>query len=252
MYAAHRHRTILDQLAATGRVSVAELAEQLEVTTETIRRDLDGLADRSLLVRVHGGGVSPETVAEADPGTRSSLHVSAKRRIAERAAALLPTDAAAPVLLDAGTTTAALVPHLGGRTGPILTNDPAIAQACLDVEGLTVHLLPGRLRAETRSAVGPATIEALERLRPALAVLGCNGMDDEGFSTPDPDEGAVKTMMAGRADRRIVLADASKLGRRHLVLFAPAADVDIVVTEAQVPATTATAWSAAGLEVLPA
>lgn len=252
MYAPQRHRTILDQLAASGRVSVAELAEQLQVTTETIRRDLDGLAERSLLLRVHGGGVAPETVAEPDRGTRSALHVSAKRRIAERAAALLPADAAAPVLLDAGTTTAALVPHLAGRTGPILTNDPAIAQACLDVEGLTVHLLPGRLRAETRSAVGPATVEALERLRPALAILGCNGMDEEGFWTPDPDEGAVKTMMADRADRRVVLADASKLGRRHLVLFAPAPDVDVVVTDAKVPATTAGTWSDAGLEVLSA
>lgn len=118
MYARERQRQILEALTRTGRVAVTDLSAQFEVTTETVRRDLDQLADRGQLVRVHGGAVPRRTGdVEPDLESRRVTNIAAKRRIALAAAELLPTDPRSAVLLDAGSSTAELLPHLAGRRG---------------------------------------------------------------------------------------------------------------------------------------
>ncbi|MFC0672935.1 DeoR/GlpR family DNA-binding transcription regulator [Brachybacterium hainanense] len=232
MYAQERQRQILAALEESGSVAVTELAERFEVTTETVRRDLDQLASAALLQRVHGGAVPRRTDSvEPDLATRSTTNTPAKARIAAAAARLLPSDPRTALLVDAGTTTAALLPHLAGRRGPLLTNAPAIAQAALSHPDLEVQILPGRLRATTQAAVGSTTVDALRRLHPEVAVLGCNGMTAAGFTTPDVDEAAVKAAMVAAADHRIMLADSSKAGVTQLVTFAAIADVDVLVTD---------------------
>ena len=251
MYARERQRQILDGLSRTGRVTVTDLAAQFEVTTETIRRDLDQLAERTLLVRVHGGAV-PRRTAEVEPDlpSRRVTNIEAKRRIAHAAATLLPQDPQAAVLLDAGTTTAELLAHLSGRRGPVITNAPAIAQGALVHTDLAVHVLPGRVRPTTEAAVGSSTVEALGTLHPEVAFLGCNGVDAEGFMTPDPDEAAVKTAMVRSAGRRVVLADSTKIAARHLVTFAALGDIDVLVTDTDLPADLHRLLTEAGMEVL--
>jgi len=232
MYAQERQRQILEALERTGRVAVAELAEHFDVTTETIRRDLDHLSADGLILRVHGGAVPRRTaVAEPDLETRRATNTDVKRRIAAAVADLLPRDADASILLDAGTTTAELLPHLAGRRGPVITNAPAIAQGALAHTGLEVQILPGRLRGTTQAAVGATTVAALGVLHPDVVVLGCNGLGPDGFTTPDPDEAAVKAAMVAAAGLRIIVADSSKAGARTLVTFATAADVDTLVTD---------------------
>ena len=251
MYGPQRHRQILDALARDGRVSVAALAEQFDVTTETIRRDLEQLASRDLLVRVHGGAVAASTtIAEPDLATRATTNVEAKTRIGIAASALLPRDASAPVLVDAGSTTAALVPHLAGRTGLVLTHGLEVASRALAVAGPPVHLLPGRLRPSTGAAVGADTVDALSRLTPEVAFLGCNGVDLDGASTPDTEEAAVKAAIVRRARRRVLLADASKFGVQHLVTFAPLDAFDALVTDSEPSADLREALTAARIEVV--
>lgn len=248
MYAAERRRLILEELTSTGRITVADLSARHEVATETIRRDLDELADRGLLERVHGGAI-PRREAEPDLEARRVTHIDAKRRIALAAAALLPRDEQAAVLLDAGTSTVELLPHLAGRRGPVITNAPAIAQGALVHTDLAVHVLPGRVRPTTQAAVGAATVDALRALHPRVVFLGCNGLDAEGATTPDPDEAAVKTAMVRSAAQRVVLAESSKLGARHLVRFAALEDVDALVTDAAPPEPLRRALAEAGVEV---
>lgn len=251
MYAEQRHRQILDAITASGRVGASALADRFDVTTETIRRDLDQLADRGLLVRVHGGAVAPRTtVVEPDLAARTAENTEAKRRIAAAARELLPTDRGASIALDAGSTTAQLVPHLSGRHGTVVTHALSIAQAAIGVPGLPVLLLPGRVRPETGAAVGAATVDALRALAPDIAFLGCNGLDSDAFTTPDADEAAVKATIVERSARRIVLADSSKAGTRHLVAFAQLADVDVVVTDAGLPEEIATSLIENGIEVI--
>ena len=193
MYARERQRRILELLEGRGRVTVTALSAEFAVTTETVRRDLDQLAGERRLVRVHGGAVPPSTTeVEPDLDARRITNVEAKRRIARVAARLLPEDPRAAVMLDAGSTVGELVAHLSGRRGPVITHAPAIAQGALAHTDLEVHVLPGRVRPTTQAAVGAATVEAVRALHPGLVVLGCNGLDGTGFTTPDPDEAAVK------------------------------------------------------------
>jgi DeoR family fructose operon transcriptional repressor len=253
MYARERQRHILETLTDSGRVAVTALAERFEVTTETIRRDLDQLAERGLLDRVHGGAVPRRTTAvEPDLESRRITNIEAKRRLALAAARLLPADPHAAVLLDAGSTTGELLPHLAGRRGPVITNAPAIAQGALVHTDLAVHVLPGRVRPATEAAVGSATVDAIRLLHPEIVFLGCNGLGPEGFTTPDPDEAAVKSAMAGSALRRVVLADSSKFGATHLVAFAALGDVDALVTDRQPPAELRDLLDEAGVEVITA
>lgn len=251
MYAPQRHRQILDALEHDGRVAVSDLAEQFGVATETIRRDLDELDRRGLLLRVHGGAVARRTtVLEPDLDARRSTNTAIKDRIAAAAAELLPTDPAAAVQLDAGTTTLALVPHLRGRTGSVVTHALDVAQAALNLDGPAVHLLPGRLRPGTGAAVGAATVEAIHRLRPELAVLACNGFDAEALYTPDPSEGAVKSAIVQRAARRVLVADSSKASTTHLVAVAAMSDIDTLVTDDGLPPSMRSALADAGIDVV--
>lgn len=251
MYARERQRQVLEVLAKSGRVTVTALAEQFDVATETVRRDLDQLASQELLVRVHGGAV-PRSTTEVEPDleSRRTTHVERKRRIALAASCLLPTDPRAAVLLDAGSTTAELLPHLAQRRGPVITNAPAIAQGALVHTELEVHLLPGRVRPTTQAAVGSSTVDAVRALHPEIAFLGCNGLDEDGFTTPDPDEAAVKSAVVRSAGRRVVLADSSKAGARRLVTFAGAAEVDALVTDDGLPEEIRGRLVEAGIEVL--
>ena len=187
MYARERQRQILEELSRTGRVAVTDLSAQFDVASETVRRDLDQLAERGHLVRVHGGAVPRRTTdVEPDLDTRRVTNIGAKRRIGGAAAALLPEDPRSAVLLDAGSTTAELLPHLAGRRGPVITNAPAIAQGALVHTDLEVHVLPGRVRPTTAAAVGSSTVDALRALHPEVVFLGCNGLDLEHLTTPTP------------------------------------------------------------------
>lgn len=253
MYARERHRRILELLEQRGRVTVTDLAAVFAVTTETVRRDLDQLAADGHLVRVHGGAV-PRSTTDVEPDLDSRLvtNVEAKRRIARAAARLLPSDPRAAVMLDAGSTVGELIPHLSGRRGPVITHAPAIAQGALIHTDLEVHVLPGRVRPTTQAAVSAATVEAIRVLHPELVVLGCNGLDGEGFTTPDPDEAAVKSAMVRSAARRVMLADSSKADTRHLVTFATTQEIDTLVSDDGLPAELVAELEEAGIEVLTA
>lgn len=251
MYAEQRQRQILDAVSASGRVAAADLAQRFDVTTETIRRDLDQLARRGLLVRVHGGAVARRTtVVEPDLAARAGTNPEIKRRIAAAARELLPSDPGASVVLDAGSTTAALVPHLAGRHGTVVTHALSIAQAAIAVPDLPVLLLPGRVRPETGAAVGAGTVAALAELSPDIAFLGCNGLDAAGFTTPDPDEASVKAAIVERSGLRVVLADSSKAGTRHLVTFAHVTEIDVVVSDGDLPEEIAAPLIEHGIEVI--
>ena len=222
---------ILDELGVSGRVSVTELAAKFNVATETIRRDLDHLGKLRALKRVHGGAIlAPTGAVEPDLITRMRTNLAAKRRIGRAAAALLERRANATIIIDAGSTTGALVPNLPRGAGPIVTDALAIAQAVLD-RGHEVYILPGHLREVSHAAVGSATVDALRGYHPDIAFLGCNGMDDAGFTTPDPQEAAVKTAMVVQSDLCVMVADSSKQGAHHFASFAPLDAIDIVVSD---------------------
>lgn len=236
MYAEERQQAAAQLVMARGRVSVAELAEEFAVTTETVRRDLSVLERLRLVRRVHGGAVPATSLSAMESGLdeRDLAQAQEKERIAVAALRFLPGDGGT-VAVDAGSTTARLVDFLPADARfTAFTHGVPIASRLAAHPSVDVHLLPGRVRAKTQAAVGALTTQALQRVRVDVAFLGTNGISvDHGFSTPDPEEAAVKRALVAAARTVVVLADSTKFGRDTTVSFAALDDVDVVVTDAE-------------------
>ena len=262
MYAEERQQAMAQLVAEHGRLSVNVLAEQYDVTTETVRRDLSALERMGLVRRVHGGAVPADSlhVIESGLNERDSANTSEKERIAKAAIDLLPPPGST-VLIDAGSTTSRLASRLP-RDNPLIvvTHAVPVAARLAGNPQIELHLLPGRVRSTTQAAVGAETVRALGELRADTVFLGTNGITvQHGLSTPDRDEAAVKRAMVGCAHLEaayarwllvVVLADASKIGAETPIRFARLSEVDVVVTDAAVSADDRRALAKAGPEVV--
>lgn len=255
MYATERQQVIEQLVKADGRVAVVELAERFGITTETARRDLARLEEAGLLRRVHGGAVAQTRVstAESSLSERSTFHAEEKDAIARAVVATLPT--VGSVYLDAGTTAAAVAARLAERPGTdpleVVTHSMTIAQLLAGVAHINLTAIGGRVRGLTAAAVGSATVAAIGRLRPDVAVVGTNGIAAPfGFSTPDPDEADVKQAIVGAARRVIVAADATKFDAELLVSFASLAQADMLACDAPPSGALQAALRDADVEVL--
>jgi DeoR family fructose operon transcriptional repressor len=255
VYAAERQQAMTQLVHERGRISVVELAERYDVTTETIRRDLSMLEDRHLIRRVHGGAVTADalTLIEAGLPDRDVSRIEQKQRIAAAAVDLLPR-ADSTVILDAGSTTVRLSRLLPPNLRmTVITHAVPIAAQLAGSPQIELHVLPGRVRRHTHAAVGTETIEALEQIRADLAFLGTNGLTVEhGLSTPDRTEAAVKRAIIERAHRNVVLADSSKIGVERTIRFGELSDIDTLVTDKEISASDRRAIEHAGVEVITA
>ncbi len=235
MYAEERQDAIAVLVRQRGRVSVTDVADRFGVTTETVRRDLAALERLGLVRRVHGGAVPTAALSiVVEPGVaeRDSSQAQQKERIARAALELIPP-AGGSLLLDAGTTTSRLARLLPvDRDLVVVTNGVPIAAQLAGLAGVRLHLLGGRIRGITQAAVGEEAVRALGDLRVDVAFVGTNALTvDHGLSTPDADEASVKRAMVRAAQRVVVLADSSKVGREHLFRFAALDQVDVLVTD---------------------
>jgi DeoR family fructose operon transcriptional repressor len=253
LYPEERQEAISALVAERGRLAVAALAERFGVTTETVRRDLAVLERAGMVRRVHGGAVPAGALTLVEPGLaeRHGTRSEAKRAIAAAALALLP-GADGSIVLDGGTTTAALADLLpSDRRLLAVTSSVPIAGRLSAAPGVTLHVLGGRVRGVTQCAVGDTTVRALAELRVDVAFLGTNGISPaHGFTTPDDAEASVKRAMVRAGQRVVVLADSSKLDREHLVRFATPEDVDVLVTDDEADAGTVAELEKAGIEVV--
>lgn len=220
MTPAERRRAILDLLEAQGEKTVEELARLFGVSQVTIRTDLADLEARGLVQRTYGGAV-PARKALFNPSfeEKKRHRLEAKRAIAQQALELIEEGDA--LLLDAGSTVLVLASLLKHRFRKlfILTNSLPVALE-LQGSGLEVLVLGGAMRHHSLALIGPATVRTLSWYRADKAFLGATGVDERGYSTPNPLEAETKRAMVEAAGRVYVLADASKLGRPTLALFA--------------------------------
>lgn len=253
MYAEERQQAMAELVARRGRVSVNDLAQEFEVTTETVRRDLSLLENRNLLRRVHGGALPVDsfTVLEQVLSDRDASHIDQKRRIAAAALSLVPV-VEATLIIDAGSTTVRLAELLPrDRPLTVFTHSVPVAARLSDLPQVELHLLPGRVRRNTQAAVGVETVEAIAKLRADIAFLGTNGLTlGHGLSTPDTTEAATKEALVASAQRVVVLADSSKIGQERTVRFAQLSDVDVLVTDDGIAPDWVARLEDAGLEVI--
>lgn len=251
MYAAERQGFLVRRARAEGRVDVTSVAEDLQVTPETIRRDLSVLERQGLLRRVHGGAIPADRLdVEPEMAQRDAVSTAEKDRIAKLA--LEQLDGQRTLLIDGGTTTARFAQLLPvDRELTVITNSLPVASLLASRANTTVQLLGGRVRGTTLAAVDSWALQALAGITVDLAFLGANGFSAErGFTTPDVAEGAVKAAMVAAARRTVVLADAGKHGADALVRFATAGQVDVLVTDTGLDPRAARTLQAAGPEVV--
>jgi len=251
MYPAERQQQILSRARAQGRVDVGALSEALEVTAETVRRDLTVLERQGVLRRVHGGAIPVERLGfEPAIAEREAVLVAEKERIAKAALDEIPEDGT--IAIDAGTTTLRLVELMpADRELTVVTNSLPHALRLSTLPHITLHVVGGRVRARTLATVDEAAQRFLRELFVDVAFIGANGVSvQRGLTTPDRSEAAVKTALVESARRAIVLADHTKFGSDHFAKFAELADTDTVITDSGLDAELANDIEAAGVRVI--
>jgi DeoR/GlpR family transcriptional regulator of sugar metabolism len=210
--AVRRHNEIVQRLRAAGSVSVGELADIFGVSHETIRRDLKLLADNGHLDVVHGGAAR-RGMMEPSIAQRGGENAEGKTAIA-RAAARMVADAGS-VLIDSGTTTAALTQELVGRPGlTIFTNSLNHAVTLCRVSGNRVVMLGGEIDSNDEATFGTGTATGIDSVRADIAFIGVGGFAEDGGMTDYSITNAEtrgKMILAGRA---YLLADHTKFTRR--------------------------------------
>ncbi|MEV4312519.1 DeoR/GlpR family DNA-binding transcription regulator [Actinocrispum sp. NPDC049592] len=247
MYAEERQQVILERARAKGRVDVAALAEEFDVTTETIRRDLTVLERHGVLRRVHGGAIPVERLGfEPALSVRETVMTDEKTRIAKAALAELPENGT--ILLDAGSTTAKLADALPvDRDLTIVTHSVNIALSLITRPNVTVMLVGGRLRSRTLASVDAWALQALRDTFVEVAFIATNGVSVErGLTTPDPAEAMVKKAAIACGRRCVLLADHTKVGNDHFSRFADLGDIDTFITDSAIDSEVAAEIGAAG------
>lgn len=250
MLPAERKRQIVDTVTEQDGCSVTELADLLDVSKATIRRDLRDLEDEGLVERSHGGALPVRTVAsEQSYSQRGVKNLGAKRAIASRARREIQDDQV--VFFDSGTTTMEVAKQAPSDVRFIAaTNSPALALELTD-NGHDVKLTGGTLRQQTQALVGPTGESFMERTNFDQVFLGTNAVaPDAGLTTPNEDEARMKQLMCEKAQRVVLVADATKFGRKSFVQFAAIETVDLVVTDADLAGEMREAFEAADVDVV--
>lgn len=249
MLAAQRRDLLVDRLRTQGRLVAKDLAVELGVSQDSVRRDLRELAAASLCQRVYGGAL-PVSPALADYPTRQGVAVSSKSRVAVAAAALVRPGST--VVLDGGTTTLAVVQALPrDLSATVVTHSPTIAAALGDHEGIEILLIGGRVFRHSMVTCGAAAVEAAQAFTADLFLLGVTGIHHQaGLTTGDADEAAMKRALSRRAAETYVLGSAEKIGAASQFTVLPLTDVTAVVTDASPSARAVVELAEAGVVLL--
>jgi DeoR/GlpR family transcriptional regulator of sugar metabolism len=226
-----RREAILAVLRRDGRVHAAELAQRFGVSLDTVRRDLQELADAGALRRVHGGALPAAPGPERFVDRRAD-DVEAKSAIAAAAVGLIRPGEV--VAVSGGTTVLELAQRLPDElTATVITTSPDIAVALADHPGLTVDMVGGRLHPDARTVTGPEAVDALRRVRPDVCVLSACSLDARaGLTLRHREEAEVVRAMVADAGRVLSLTTAAKLGSAGPYPIAGLERIDTLVTDA--------------------
>lgn len=239
MLAQQRQSAILELIRQRGGVRVSHLVSRFGVSDMTIRRDLEVLAERGLVDKVHGGATLAGPGSADEPGfaAKSIRQQAEKRAIAERAAGLVEPGMA--IALSAGTTTAALAARLADVRGlTVVTNSIPVADVFYRAgrPDQTV-VLTGGTRTPSDALVGPIAVGALRDLHVDQLFLGVHGLSVRaGLTTPNLLEAETDRAFIAASHQVVVLADHTKWHSLGIATIAPLTAVHLLITDADVPA----------------
>lgn len=230
-----RRLRMLDVVRDRDYVKVAELAEQFSISEVTVRSDLEALASRGAVRRIRGGAIATTGPRRERAFEESETEYATEKIAIGRAAASL-VRSGDTVILDVGTTTAAVARAMAAtqdlRDVVVFTNSLKIAvQLEPVIPRFTVVVTGGTLRPLQHSLVDPLGDGVLDRIRTDMVFIGCNGVDPvAGITNINLPEAEMKRRMMASARRRIVVADGSKVGQVELARLCAISDVDLLMT----------------------
>lgn len=228
---------ILKLVRQGGIIATEELAQHLNVSVTTVRRDLQDLEMRGLLRRTHGGAIAIEPLFyepfrhDSSFQEQTERNAEEKRRIGFAAAAVV--EDGDTIAVTPGTTTTEVVRNLRNLRGvTVVTSTVNVAMELSNRKDIEVFLTGGYLRGHWFSMVGPASIQSARRIFPDKMFIGVNGMDaDRGLTSLDEEEAELISVMMQQSKRKIVVADHTKLGAVATHLIAPVDGVERLITD---------------------
>lgn len=243
-----RHGAILKLLEERGSQSISVLSQELGVSTETMRRDIRALVEAGAAVRVHGAVGLAGQIGEAPFDRRMRENAQAKRAIAKAMAETIGDGDS--LMLDTGTTTSFLARELlGHRRLTVVTNSSDIARTLATVNGNRVFMAGGELRGDSGAALGASALAFIRPFSVQHAIVSVGALDDTGIMDFDLQEAEFARAVLACGERRVVVTDASKFGRRGFIRVTGLDAVDELVTNSPPPDALAAALAEAGVRV---
>lgn len=229
-----RHHKILELVREQGYVSTEQLVAELNVSSQTIRRDLNELAENHQIRRHHGGAGTPSTTENSDYDDRKQFFSAQKISIGQKIAAMIPNGAS--LFIDIGTTpesvARALLQHQNLR---IVTNNLNAAHILMQKSDFKITLAGGTLRPDG-GIIGEATVQFINQFRLDYCILGISAVELDGSMMDyDYHEVQVKKALMRNARQVILATDHSKFSRNAIVRVGDISDVDYVVTDSPLP-----------------
>jgi len=226
-----RQERILERLGNDVTVRISTLADQFDVATETIRRDIDQLTDKGLVDRTYGGAASKALSSEPAMEQRRLTRVKERERIGVCAVSLI--ESGDVIMIDAGSTTLHFARALAATDLDltILTNCLAVAHALGSVNRIRVMMCPGEFREAESGLYGEETATFLDRFTANKSIIGAGGINDTEISDADSQAGWVKRKMLERSETSILLIDHSKFDTRLFSTVCSVSQLDHLVVD---------------------
>ncbi|WP_055587669.1 DeoR/GlpR family DNA-binding transcription regulator [Streptacidiphilus griseoplanus] len=259
-----RWNALLELLAQHGRVEVEDAAASLDVSAATIRRDLDQLAEQQMLTRTRGGAVAHGVSYELPLRYKTARNTSEKQRIGRAAADLVAVGEV--VGLTGGTTVTEVARALSVRADiagdtaagaglrpalTVVTNALNIANELVIRPQIKIVVTGGVARPQSYELIGPLAGGVLEEIILDVAVLGVNALDTaRGAYVHHEGEARINRLLAERAQRVVVAADSSKIGKRAFARVCDLSRIDVLVTDTGIAPEAAARFGEAGITVV--
>jgi DeoR family transcriptional regulator of aga operon len=255
---APRWSQLLQLLAERGRLSVAEVCQELGVSEATVRRDFNELAAQQLATRTHGGVLATAVAYDLPARYKTATQDGAKQQIAVAAAELIQPGTV--VGFNGGTTTSAVARQLASRPEiassglrpavTVVTNALNIATEMVLRPSVRCIGLGGVARSESYEQTGPLAIAAVSQLWLDLLVIGVDGLAAAtGATCRHDDEASINASMVSRAQRVVVVTTGEKIGRTTFARICEADAIDTLITDATAPPAAMEALRDAGVQV---
>lgn len=230
-----RHKYLLDVLKHQGILKVSDVIQTLHVADMTIRRDLQELENKGLLIRVHGGAKSvdsEETLTELSHREKESIHLSEKLEIAKLIAENIQEGDT--IFLGPGTTIELVYEYLKINQAKIITNSIHVFNKFKHDSRFELILIGGSYRSKTGAFVGTIANDFISTIHVKKSFIGVNGLDHNMIFTSNEDEGLTQKYALNNAEKKFIVADHHKLNKKDFYGFYSLVDADFLITDSEI------------------